>query len=77
VRPALAIRDEVGFFQEVRAVLAKSINEGGEKSVPIKRSLPIADKIIFYAAGVLRKWGGVNSLVSSLNGWRHLSIIAR
>ena len=29
---ALEIRDEVGFFQEVRAVLAKSISEGGGKS---------------------------------------------
>ena len=29
---ALEIRDEVGFFQEVRAVLAKSIVEGGGKS---------------------------------------------
>jgi len=29
---ALEIRDEVGFFQEVRAVLAKSIGEGGKKS---------------------------------------------
>jgi type I restriction enzyme R subunit len=29
---ALEIRDEVGFFQEVRAVLAKSITEGGGKS---------------------------------------------
>ena len=29
---ALEIRDEVGFFQEIRAVLAKSISEGGGKS---------------------------------------------
>jgi type I restriction enzyme R subunit len=29
---ALEIRDEVGFFQEVRTVLAKSISEGGGKS---------------------------------------------
>lgn len=29
---ALEIRDEVGFFQEVRAVLAKSIGEGGKQS---------------------------------------------
>ena len=29
---ALEIRDEVGFFQEVRAVLAKNIGEGGGKS---------------------------------------------
>ena len=29
---ALEIRDEVGFFQKVRAVLAKSISEGGGKS---------------------------------------------
>jgi hypothetical protein len=29
---ALEIRDEVGFFQEVRAVLAMSISEGGGKS---------------------------------------------
>jgi type I restriction enzyme R subunit len=29
---ALEIRDEVGFFQEVRAVLAKSIDGGGKKS---------------------------------------------
>ena len=29
---ALEIRDEVGFFQEVRSVLAKSISEGGGKS---------------------------------------------
>jgi type I restriction enzyme R subunit len=28
---ALEIRDEVGFFQEIRAVLAKSISEGGGK----------------------------------------------
>ena len=30
--PALEIRDEVGFFQEVRAVPARSISEGGGKS---------------------------------------------
>jgi hypothetical protein len=29
---ALEIRDEVEFFQEIRAVLAKSISEGGGKS---------------------------------------------
>jgi len=29
---ALEIRDEAGFFQEVRAVLAKSISDGGGKS---------------------------------------------
>jgi hypothetical protein len=27
--PALEIRDEVGFFQEILAVLAKSISAGG------------------------------------------------
>ena len=59
---ALEIRDEVGFFQEVRAVLAKSINEGGGKS-PEELDLAVrqivsraisSDKVIdiFDAAGL-------------------------
>ncbi len=56
------IRDEVGFFQEVRSVLAKSISEGGGKS-PEELDLAVrqivsraisSDKVIdiFYAAGL-------------------------
>ena len=59
---ALEIRDEVGFFQEVRAVLAKSISEGGGKS-PEELELAVrqivsraisSDKVIdiFDAAGL-------------------------
>ena len=59
---ALEIRDEVGFFQEVRAVLAKSISEGGGKS-PEELDLAVrqivsraisSDKVIdiFDAAGL-------------------------
>jgi type I restriction enzyme R subunit len=59
---ALEIRDEVGFFQEVRAVLAKSITEGGGKS-PEELDLAVrqivsraisSDKVIdiFDAAGL-------------------------
>jgi len=59
---ALEIRDEVGFFQEVRAVLAKSISEGGVKS-PEELELAVrqivsraisSDKVIdiFDAAGL-------------------------
>jgi len=59
---ALAIRDEVGFFQEVRSVLAKSITEGGGKS-PEELDLAVrqivsraisSDKVIdiFDAAGL-------------------------
>jgi len=59
---ALEIRDEVGFFQEVRAVLAKSIGEGGGKS-PEELDLAVrqivsraisSDKVIdiFDAAGL-------------------------
>jgi len=59
---ALEIRDEVGFFQEVRAVLAKSITEGGGKS-PEELELAVrqivsraisSDKVIdiFDAAGL-------------------------
>ena len=59
---ALEIRDEVGFFQEVRPVLAKSISEGGGKS-PEELDLAIrqivscaisSDKVIdiFDAAGL-------------------------
>jgi type I restriction enzyme R subunit len=58
----LEIRDEVGFFQEVRAVLAKSISEGGGKS-PEELELAVrqivsraisSDKVIdiFDAAGL-------------------------
>jgi type I restriction enzyme R subunit len=36
---ALEIRDEVGFFQEIRAVLAKIISDGGGKS-PEELELP-------------------------------------
>jgi type I restriction enzyme R subunit len=61
---ALEIRDEVGFFQEVRAVLAKSISEGGGKS-PEELDLAVrqivsraisSDKVIdiFDAAGLKR-----------------------
>ena len=59
---ALEIRDEVGFFQEIRAVLAKSISEGGGKS-PEELELAVrqivsraisSDKVIdiFDAAGL-------------------------
>ena len=59
---ALEIRDEVGFFQEVRAVLAKNISEGGGKS-PEELELAVrqivsraisSDKVIdiFDAAGL-------------------------
>jgi type I restriction enzyme R subunit len=59
---ALEIRDEVGFFQVVRAVLAKSISEGGGKS-PEELELAVrqivsraisSDKVIdiFDAAGL-------------------------
>ena len=59
---ALEIRDEVGFFQEVRAVFAKSISEGGGKS-PEELELAVrqivsraisSDKVIdiFDAAGL-------------------------
>ena len=59
---ALEIRDEVGFFQEVHAVLAKSISEGGGKS-PEELELAVrqivsraisSDKVIdiFDAAGL-------------------------
>jgi type I restriction enzyme R subunit len=59
---ALEIRDEVGFFQEVRAVLAKSITDGGGKS-PEELELAVrqivsraisSDKVIdiFDAAGL-------------------------
>jgi type I restriction enzyme R subunit len=59
---ALEIRDEVGFFQEVRAVLAKSISEGSGKS-PEELELAVrqivsraisSDKVIdiFDAAGL-------------------------
>lgn len=59
---ALEIRDEAGFFQEVRAVLAKSISEGGGKS-PEELELAVrqivsraisSDKVldIFDAAGL-------------------------
>ena len=59
---ALEIRDEVGFFQEIRAVLAKSISEGGGKS-PEELDLAVrqivtraisSDKVIdiFDAAGL-------------------------
>ena len=59
---ALEIRDEVGFFQEVRAVQAKSISEGGGKS-PEELELAVrqivsraisSDKVIdiFDAAGL-------------------------
>jgi len=59
---ALEIRDKVGFFQEVRAVLAKSISEGGGKS-PEELDLAVrqivsraisSDKVIdiFDAAGL-------------------------
>ena len=62
VSNALEIRDEVGFFQEVRAVLAKSISEGGGKS-PEELELAVrqivsraisSDKVIdiFDAAGL-------------------------
>ncbi len=58
----MEIRDEVGFFQEVRAVLAKSISEGGGKS-PEELELAVrqivsraisSDKVIdiFDAAGL-------------------------
>ena len=59
---ALEIRDEVGFFQEVRAVLAKSISEGGGKppeelEVAVRQIVSRAissDKVIdiFDAAGL-------------------------
>jgi len=59
---ALEIRDAVGFFQEIRAVLAKSISEGGGKS-PEELELAVrqivsraisSDKVIdiFDAAGL-------------------------
>jgi type I restriction enzyme R subunit len=59
---ALEIRDEVGFFQEIRAVLAKSISESGGKS-PEELELAVrqivsraisSDKVIdiFDAAGL-------------------------
>ena len=59
---ALEIRDEVGFFQEIRAVLAKSITDGGGKS-PEELELAVrqivsraisSDKVIdiFDAAGL-------------------------
>jgi type I restriction enzyme R subunit len=59
---ALKIRDAVGFFQEIRAVLAKSISEGGGKS-PEELELAVrqivsraisSDKVIgiFDAAGL-------------------------
>jgi type I restriction enzyme R subunit len=61
---ALEIRDAVGFFQEIRAVLAKSISEGGGKS-PEELELAVrqivsraisSDKVIdiFDAAGLKR-----------------------
>ncbi len=60
---ALEIRDEVGFFQEVRAVLAKSIDGGGGKKSPEELDLAVrqivsraisSDKVIdiFDAAGL-------------------------
>jgi type I restriction enzyme R subunit len=60
---ALEIRDEVGFFQEIRAVLAKNIDEGGGKKSPeqldaavrqiVSRAIA-SDKVIdiFDAAGL-------------------------
>lgn len=60
---ALEIRDEVGFFQEVRAVLAKSIGDGDGKKSPEELDLAVrqivsraisSDKVIdiFDAAGL-------------------------
>jgi type I restriction enzyme R subunit len=60
---ALEIRDEVGFFQEVRSVLAKSIGDGGGKRSPEELDLAVrqivsraisSDKVIdiFDAAGL-------------------------